>query len=126
MSHETLVTLHVVFAALSILGFALRGAGRLVDAAWVRARSVRVLPHLLDTLLFASGIWLLLRLSGAPLGQDWFRLKMVLLLGYIGLGFVVLRFARTASQRVAAYGAALLSAAGLAVLAVTRGSFLPL
>ena len=59
-----LKTLHMTLAALTFASFTLRGIGMLRDAPWRRQRWVRVMPHIVDTLLFATGIALMLLGAG--------------------------------------------------------------
>ena len=50
--------LHIACAALSIAGFAARGALMLAGSPLLQRRFVRVAPHVVDTLLLASAVWL--------------------------------------------------------------------
>ena len=50
--------LHVACVALSLAGFAARGALMLAGSPLLNARWVRVAPHVVDTVLLASAIWL--------------------------------------------------------------------
>jgi uncharacterized membrane protein SirB2 len=83
--------LHIVLALISGLGFALRGFIRVVlDRALVNPL-VRFGPHLIDTLLLASGVGLWLILGVSPIAQAWFGLKLLLLAAYIYIGIAAFR-----------------------------------
>jgi uncharacterized membrane protein SirB2 len=72
-------------------GFAARSAGRLAGAEWVGSRAARTLPHLVDSLLLLSGVWMLWLLRTSPHQLPWLAAKLVGLLVYVGLGVVALR-----------------------------------
>jgi uncharacterized membrane protein SirB2 len=112
--------LHIGCAVLSIAGFAARGALMLADSPLLQARFVRVAPHVVDTLLLASAVWLAWHLGQIPFVHAWITAKLLALLLYIGLGMFALRRGRTKRQRAAAFVAALASAAYIVAVALTR------
>lgn len=111
--------LHVGCAALSIAGFAARGALMLSGSPWLQRRFVRVAPHVVDTVLLASAIWLAWFLGQMPFVHAWITAKVLALLAYIVLGAVALR-GRTRPVRIAAFGAALAAAGYIVAVALTR------
>jgi uncharacterized membrane protein SirB2 len=113
-------SIHVGCVIVSLGGFAARGALMLAESRWLGARFVRVAPHLVDTLLLASALWLCWLLGQYPFVQGWLTAKVLGLLAYIGFGTVALRRGRTKPVRVAALAAALLSAAYVVTVALTR------
>jgi len=112
--------LHVGSAALSIAGFAARGALMLADSPWLRARVVRVAPHVVDTLLLASAVWLAWFLGQIPFVHAWLTAKVLALLAYIVLGALALRRGKTKRVRAAAFAAALAVAAYIVAVALTH------
>jgi len=92
-TYGLLKSLHIALALASGLGFALRGFIRLVLNRPLAHPLVRFGPHLIDTLLLASGValWILIGLS--PTAQAWFGLKLMLIAGYIVLGIAAFRSA---------------------------------
>ena len=52
---------------------------------------IRVLPHAIDTLLLASGVWLAWMLALNPLKVDWLGFKLAALLAYIMLGSLAMK-----------------------------------
>jgi uncharacterized membrane protein SirB2 len=120
MDYATLKLVHQSAVALSVAGFFARGLGSLGDAAWVRGRAARTLPHLIDTVLLASAIGLAWMLRLNPLSTPWLAAKIVGLLAYIGLGMVALRPQRPPALRAAAWVAALLCFAPIVALALTK------
>lgn len=123
MSPETyawLKHLHRACAALSVAGFAWRWLALQAGQAWVRRRPARTLPHVVDTLLLGSALALAFGGGWSPLAQPWLAAKIVLLLLYIGLGFVALSARRSAGQRWAAGAAALLVFGHIVAMALTK------
>jgi uncharacterized membrane protein SirB2 len=98
LSYATLKAIHVSAVMLSFCGFAARGAGVLHDAAWVRHRLARTLPHVIDTVLLLSALGMLWLVRLPPWEVPWLRAKIVGLVLYIILGVLALRPARTRSS----------------------------
>ncbi len=78
-------------AAVSIAGFVLRGFWAWRSPALLAHRPVKILPHLVDTVLLISAVALLVAYGWNPLAQPWLVAKIALLLVYIVLGLVVLK-----------------------------------
>ena len=119
-SYLIVQSLHVGCAALSISGFAARGALMLADSPLLRNRFVRVAPHVVDTALLLSAVWLAWALGQVPFVHGWITAKVLALLAYIFLGSVALRRGRTKGVRVAAFIAALAVAGYIVSVALTR------
>lgn len=110
MDYQTIKWFHAGFALLSLFGFVLRGVLMMRGAALLRSPLVRRLPHVNDSLLFVFGLWLLWSGPWSLATARWLQLKLVLLLLYIGLGFVALHRGRfTRGQRVIAWLAAVVT-----------------
>jgi len=112
--------LHVATVAVTLALFALRGVWMLRASALLDRRWVRVGPHVNDTLLLASGVALAVLTDRAPWAQPWLAAKLAGLVVYIGLGTLALKRGRTRGGRAAALGAALLAAAYIVAVAVSR------
>ena len=87
----TLKHIHVAFVALSLLTFLVRGVWLFIDSAMLGERWVKLLPHVVNTILLASGIALAMYLSMAPGNQPWLMAKIVGLIAYVGLGVAAFR-----------------------------------
>jgi uncharacterized membrane protein SirB2 len=81
----------MAFVALSLLTFLVRGFWLFIDSAMLGRRWVKVLPHLVNTILLVSGIALAVYLSMSPADQPWLMAKIVGLILYIGLGVAAFR-----------------------------------
>jgi uncharacterized membrane protein SirB2 len=107
-SYLALKHLHITCAALSGSFFALRGAWMLRASPLLQKRWVKVVPHVVDTVLLGSAVWMAVISSQYPFVFPWLTAKLVALVAYIGLGMVALRFGKTPGTRLVAYVAALL------------------
>jgi uncharacterized membrane protein SirB2 len=112
--------LHVACAILSIAGFAARGMLMLADSPWLKRRFVRIAPHVVDTMLLASAVWLAWFLGQVPFVHGWITAKLLALLAYIALGTIALRRGRTKGVRGAAFAGALAAAAYIVGVALAR------
>lgn len=119
-----LKTLHVTAAVLSISGYFLRGMLMLFDSPLLRARAMRIVPHIVDTLLLASAVALAVRIHQYPLVHGWLTAKVLALIAYIVVGAMGLHYGRTKRIRALAFGAALLIFAYIVGVALTRQPFL--
>lgn len=105
--YEALKLLHVSTVVLTILGFVLRGYWMFRTPALLGRRLVKVAPHVVDTLLLASGIGLIVVLHLEVLDQDWLLAKLAALVVYIVLGAIALGRGKTMRARTAAFIASL-------------------
>ena len=87
----TLKSLHVSLALVSGALFALRALWSVTGSSWLKRPWVRVLPHLLDTLLLAAGLSLMVLTAQWPHQTPWLAAKLTALLAYIGFGSLALR-----------------------------------
>jgi uncharacterized membrane protein SirB2 len=113
-------TLHIACAVVSISGFFVRGMLMLNESPWLQRRFVRIAPHVVDTLLLASAVWLAWFLGQIPFVHGWITAKVAALLAYIVLGTVALKRGRTKGIRAGAFAAALASAGYIVWVALTR------
>lgn len=120
MDYATLQAIHVTCAMLSIAGFVVRGALMFGDSPLLRARFVRIAPHVVDTALLASALLLAWRSTQYPFGQSWLTAKVVALFAYIALGSVALSRGRTRRVRAVAFVLALATFAYIVSVAILR------
>jgi len=120
MNYAILKLIHEWAVALSFAGFFARGLGMLQDAAWIRHRSAKTLPHVVDTVLIASAIALAWTLRLSPANAPWIAAKVAGLVVYIALGLAALRFGRTKGVRASAFALALLTFLWIVSVAITK------
>lgn len=106
MSFFTLKALHITCVLLSYALFLLRGVWMLRTSPMLQARWVKVLPHVVDTLLLGSAIMLAVQLNISPLSAPWLMTKIIAMLCYIGLGMLAIKRGKTRRIRLAAWLAA--------------------
>ena len=117
---ELVKTVHILSAALSIVGFFVRGLWMLNGSPMLQRRWVKISPHVIDTVLLVSAITLAVMLSLSPLGSTWLLAKIIALIAYIGLGVVALRAGKTLGVRAVAWCAALVVFAYIVSVAYTK------
>jgi uncharacterized membrane protein SirB2 len=115
--YPLLKNIHVLLALTSGIGFALRGFIRLVLRQALVHRFWKVAPHIVDTLLLASGVTLWV-VVGWPL-MSWLGVKLLLVLTYILLGIAAFK-ARDRSRAVGFYLVALCVFIAVAALALHK------
>lgn len=120
MTFAEIKLIHETAAAISIIGFIARGAGMLGGARWLARRSVKTLPHVVDTVLLASAITLAWELRLSPLATPWLAAKIVGLVVYIVVGMFALRLGRTRAVRATAFVAAVVVFAWIVSVAFTK------
>lgn len=105
----TIRDLHIGCAVTSLILFTGRGAWVVLFRRRL-ARSLRVLPHVVDTVLLASGLTLAFLVHQYPFfNSDWLSAKVAGLVVYVALGTLVFRGPRSRAVR---------GFAGLAAIAV--------
>lgn len=107
MSYLLLKSMHVGAVILSGTLFYIRGRWMLRGSPRLQQTWVRVVPHLIDTVLLLSAIALTLRIHQYPLTSNWLTAKVLGLLLYIGLGMVALKRGRSRQVRRLAWLAAM-------------------
>jgi uncharacterized membrane protein SirB2 len=120
MDYLAIKHLHMGCAGLSIAMFLLRGTWMLQGSTMLQRRWVKIVPHLVDTVLLGSAITLAVISHQYPFAQPWLGAKVVALVLYIVLGAIALKRGRTLRIRAIAFGAALATFAYIVMVAVTR------
>lgn len=120
MIYALIKVTHITCAALSFSLFFLRGLWMLRAPQRLQLLWVRVLPHVIDTVLLASAITLAVWSRQYPGAAPWLTAKVVALLAYIGLGMLALRRGRTRGIRTLAWFAALGVFGYIVAVAYTR------
>lgn len=119
-SYLALKHLHLTAVVLSIALFALRGGWMLMDSPQLQRRWVRIVPHLMDTVLLGSAIGLTLILQQYPFVNSWLTAKVLALIVYILLGHIALKRGSTRTIRAVAGSAALAGFGYIVSVALTH------
>jgi uncharacterized membrane protein SirB2 len=120
MSYLAIKHIHITFAALSGILFVIRGIWTFAESAMLQRRWVKIVPHIIDTLLLVSAFTLVILSSQYPFAQNWLTAKLIALLAYIVLGVIALKRGRTRQIRIAAFIGALAAFFYIVMVAVTR------
>ena len=103
MSYELLKMMHVGSIIVSYLLFFLRGVWLMQDSTKLQQRWVKILPHVVDTILLTSAVALAMIIQQSPISDSWLTAKVIGLLLYIGLGMIAMRFGKTQRVRIIAW-----------------------
>jgi uncharacterized membrane protein SirB2 len=118
--YNTLKWVHVGAAILTICGFVLRGYWMMIKSPKLQQRWVRILPHLLDTVLLLAGISLVMTLNLQVMQNPWLIMKISALIVYILLGTIALKRGKTRSIRTSALVLAMMTFAYIAGVALSK------
>lgn len=124
MSYALLKMIHVSSVIFSYALFFLRGIWLIRDSVSLRQRWVKILPHVIDTVLLTSAILLAMTIQQSPLQDSWLTAKVAGLLLYIGLGMVAMRFGKTRRTKIIAWLAAQCVFIYIVLVAVTKSPVL--
>lgn len=111
---------HVGSVLVSFSLFFVRGLWMMHAPARLSLRWVRVMPHIVDTLLLGSALTLAVLSRQYPFVQPWLTAKVVALLAYILIGMFALRRGPSRATRIAAWCVALGVFAYIVGVALTR------
>lgn len=120
MEYVLLKHLHVTCVVISVSLFVLRGTLELMARPWRQWRLLRVAPHIVDTVLLISALWLAWRIGQYPFVNGWLTAKVLALLAYILLGMRALGKSTPQGQRLPFFVAALLCVAYIVGVAFTH------
>jgi uncharacterized membrane protein SirB2 len=124
MSYATIKLIHVSSVIVSYLLFSLRSMWMLQGSAAMRQRWVKVMPHVVDTVLLISAITLAIRIGQDPIHDSWLSAKVVGLLLYIVLGMTALKYGKTRKTRILALIAAQAVFLYIVLVALTKNPLL--
>ncbi|TXI29074.1 MAG: regulator SirB [Nitrosomonas oligotropha] len=126
MSYALLKMIHVSSVILSYSLFLLRGVWLIQDSTNLRQRWIKILPHIIDTILLTSAVFLAMTIQQNPLQDSWLTAKVAGLLLYIALGMVAMRFGKTRRTKIIAWAAAQCVFIYIALVAITKSPVLGL
>ncbi|TKB44146.1 SirB2 family protein [Thalassotalea mangrovi] len=104
---ELVKSAHFTLAMISILLFSYRFVLLMRNPKKLSQKWLKILPHVIDTILLLTGITLMVSLSLYPGEHDWMLEKLLALVAYIFTGFYTLKWARTDAMKYLGYLGAL-------------------
>jgi len=120
MSYALLKYVHVTCVVATLGLFLLRGAWMIGGTLADRGRWVRIVPHVIDTVLLASAIAMAFILRQYPGTAGWLTAKLLGLIVYVFFGTIALKRGRTLRVRSAAFTGALATFGYIVAVALTR------
>ena len=123
MDYFAIKHFHMSCAMLSGALFLLRGGWMLADSPKLQQRWVKIVPHVVDTLLLASALTLAWLSAQYPFAQGWLTAKVVALVVYVVLGTIALKRGKTKQTRTTALLAGLAVFGYIVAVAVTKNPF---
>jgi len=94
-----LKAIHVFCAYTTGIGFLLRGVLILCESQIMQHQIVKKLPHIIDSGLFISGIFMAFYWAISPAEQPWLLAKLIALPLYILFGLIMIRWGNTDRRR---------------------------
>lgn len=114
--------IHIIFILTSAVSF----IGRIMLAEFkpeiLQKKIVKIAPHVIDTILFLSGIGLVVQGSWMNAEHGWIVSKVILLLCYIILGVVAMRL--SGIKRWLAFTGAIACYGLIFSIAITKNGFI--
>ena len=123
MSYLSIKSIHMLLALASICGFVIRWTWMKTASPLYEHRLTKILPHIIDTLLLTSAIWLAVSIQQYPFTQHWLTAKVIGLVAYIILGSLALKRARTDAGKNMAFFASLLIFVWIISVARTKSAW---
>jgi len=92
--------LHLTAVVLTFIFFVLRFVLLMMQSPALQKKWLKVLPHIFDTLLIITIVWLCVQLSIYPIVNGWASAKLTGLVCYILSMFLALRWAKSNLWRI--------------------------
>ena len=112
--------IHMSTAFISIGLFMLRGFWVFRESPMMTKKWVKILPHVNDTVLLITAVFLTIGINQYPFTHDWLTAKLIALFVYIGFGLFALKRAKELKNKVAFFILALLTFSYILGVALTR------
>lgn len=112
--------LHLTAVGISILFFVVRFVWKQMQSPIIAKKWVKILPHVIDTILLGSAITLCVILSQYPFVNQWLTLKLAGIIAYIVFGMAAMKWANTKMMQWGAFFAAVASVLLTAHVALSR------
>jgi uncharacterized membrane protein SirB2 len=97
--YEIVKHLHLTTVVLSVVLFLLRFVLNILQSPMLQKRWLKILPHLVDTLLLVSAATLCLLIKQYPLVDAWVTEKLIALVMYVFMVTLALKLGRNSFMR---------------------------
>jgi uncharacterized membrane protein SirB2 len=92
-----------MLAAISVGLFTFRFILLLLESEKLKAKWLKISPHIIDTLLLTIGVIMAVKLYINPLEQLWLAEKLLGIAAYIFTGYYTLKLARNKTMQIIGY-----------------------
>ena len=120
---EWIKAVHVSCVILSFSGFLLRGLWMMSDSVLLVNKWVKIIPHIVDTILLISALLLVYLLGLSVFEHDWLLAKIIALVVYVLLGTVALKRGKTKKIKIVALVLAMTTFLYIVSIAFTKSVF---
>lgn len=117
---------HMTLAFISIAGFMVRGILAIAQHPIMQRKLLRIAPHLIDTFLLGSALYLAWTLQANPLVHHWLLAKIIGLVAYIIFGAQVIKTRGSKIRQWAFYTLAVATFSYIIAVAITKSPSLGL
>ncbi len=114
--------LHILFIFASLFSFVGRVALAQFKPEILQQKLFKIVPHVLNTLLLLSGVFLIFQNNWLDGDYRWIISKFLVLLAYIGFGVACMH--AQGAKRWGFFAAALLSFVYIFIIAITKHGFI--
>lgn len=114
--------IHMSAAFISISLFLLRGFWVFSESQMMSKKWVKIVPHVNDTVLLVSAIFLAVGINQYPFTYDWLTAKFIALLLYIIFGMFALKRAKDKKGKAIFFVLALMTFGYIVMTALTRSA----
>jgi len=120
--YQTAMHLHVTAVIISLALFSFRFALTLKSSDMLQKKWLKITPHVVDTILLGTAIWLL-TLSSMVQVDGWVASKVIGVILYIVSGLFALKWAKTNRSRIIGFVCAVIWILLTASVALTKQPF---
>lgn len=115
-------SIHLIIIFASFFSFIIRIALSVFKPQILQNKILKIAPHVIDTILLASGITLVIQGNWLNGEFGWILSKFTLLVAYIALGVMAMRCSGT--KRWLAFTAAVACFISIFIIAITKNGFI--
>ncbi|WP_111979497.1 SirB2 family protein [Algibacillus agarilyticus] len=94
------------------------------DSAMINKKVLKIMPHVIDTILLVSAFGLMFTIQQYPFQTPWLTEKLLLVIAYIGFGFYTIKNTANAKVRALTLGASIACIAVIIHLAMSKQAFI--
>lgn len=112
---------HLLFVVITLALFNFRFFWQQLTPSQPLHKIFKVIPHINDTLLLITGAMMAYTVKYIPFANaNWLGTKLILLVAYIGFGFMAIKSPARSSKAFLGYGLSMLSVGIMIYLAIAK------